>query len=342
MTFSSKSSNEQFIVLGRVRHISKILTHLKNYLLINTRIIAKGIPLSELLVLKYPYKLRDAKKPPMLSVDLTDACNLECRYCNNPLFIHPRTMMSDDTFAALLQQIELAKVNRVRIGGGEPTLHPQCTNYLKEVVKRSRFVSIVTNAQWSDHNIAEGLIDAGIDLIEVSVDAGGAEVYEKSRVNANYQRLLNNLLYLKSLRDKKRCKTIIKIRLMIRPSTKFLEREEREFYKAYCDTVLPQLVVKHPDSDYMDDVFLQHHVALHNIPVCSVPYKDLQIRADGRIPICPSKGSALQKENQFFLGNICSDSILSLWNGDTMKEIRKAHRTRIGDILEICRDCHYG
>jgi len=95
--------------------------------------LKKGIPLKKLIQLNYPFKLPDLPKPPILSVNFTDACDLQCVYCNNPLFPYPRTMMSDEVFNCLLKNLKKAKINRVRIGGGELTLHPKCALMLKQL-----------------------------------------------------------------------------------------------------------------------------------------------------------------------------------------------------------------
>jgi pyruvate-formate lyase-activating enzyme len=319
-----------------------MIDHFRYYLKLNGHVLLKGIPLNELLVLKYPFKMPEAAKPPLLSVDVTDACDLVCQYCNNPHFPHPRTMMSGQVVDCLLRQIELSRINRVRLGGGEPTLHP-CIGYImKEIAHRTKFLSIVTNGHWTNPDIATELLESKVALIELSVDAGGAEVYERSRRNASYSRLMQNLAGLHTARDKMKSKTMIKIRLMLRPSTAHLEKEETARLLRYCDCVLPQWLMKHPETDYNEDVFMQRATEQHSYPVCSVPFKDLQIRPDGRIPLCPAKGCALKVEDQVWLGNVCDDNLLDVWRSAKLKELRAAHRTRQGAILEICRNCHYG
>ena len=327
---------------GRILQLQWFARHLQYYLFLNAKIVSKGVPLKELLVLKYPFVLPDAEKPPLLSVDITDACNLECRYCNNPLFPYPRTMMDDGTIACLLSQVEKASLNRIRIGGGEPTLHPKFAFIMKELACHTKFLSIVTNCQWKNPEFGEALLRTGVDLIEISVDAGGAVMFEYSRKNASYNLLLTNLAFLRKTRDSLKSKAVIKIRLMLRPSTRRFEKAETTFLSKYCDCVLPQWVIKHPESDYSEDVFMQRSVAENTIPVCTVPFRDLQVRPDGHIPLCPAKGCTIEKEKQQFIGNICTDSLIDVWQCNAMREIRTAHRTRKGDVLNSCLNCHYG
>ncbi|MDD4308801.1 MAG: radical SAM protein [Candidatus Cloacimonetes bacterium] len=328
--------------IGHLQQMQWIALHLRYYLFLNAQVLKKGIPPSELLVLKYPFRMPDAAKPPLLSVDITDACDLECVYCNNPLFPNPRTMMNDEIVSCLLQQVEKSAINRIRIGGGEPTLHPKFASIMQELACRTKFLSIVTNCQWKNPEFGELLLRTGVDLIEISVDAGGAEMFEKSRKNASYTRLITNLAFLRKTRDSLKSKAIIKIRLMLRPSTRHLEKAETMFLCNYCDCVLPQWVTKHPESDYSDDVFMQRSVAENTTPVCTVPFRDLQLRPDGRIPLCPAKGCTIEQKKQLFIGDICRDPLIEVWQCAAMREIRTAHRTRKGDVLKSCLNCHYG
>ena len=328
--------------IGRLYHLPYIARHLGYYLKLNSHILLRGVPLKELLVLKYPYQMADAAQPPLLSVDITDACDLECVYCNNPLFPHPRTMMSDDTFAALLANLDKHHLNRIRIGGGEPTLHPKMEYMLSELAKRTRYLSLVSNGQWKDHDVERALLQSGVSLIEISVDAGGVSVYEASRKKASYKLLLDNLKSLRRLRDSMHSKTIIKMRLMLRPSTKHLEKQETRFWEHYADCVLPQWLLKHPETNYDQDVFVQKSIAEHYIPECVIPFKDLQLRPDGKIPLCPAKGCAIELNDRIFIGDIHSDDLLEVWNCTMLKDIRAAHRQHQKEKLGICLNCHYG
>ena len=312
----------------------------RNYWLVNSRVLGSGVPLRELLTLKYPHRLPDAPKPPALTVEFTDHCDLRCAYCNNLLFNKPRTYMGEDVFQRLLQQIEAAKINRVRVSGGEPTLHPEMGRYMKELASRVKFLSIITNGQWKKPNIIKELVASGVDLVEVSVDAGGAEYYEKSRQGASYQRLLDNLAALKEERDRQGAKLIIKSRLMVRPSTKDLEDREVAFLRRYVDSVLPQYILKHPDSEYEEDVFYPRHVVQGEYTRCSMIFKDMQILMDGSVPLCQVLGSIIDDDRKLFVGNILHDDILDIWRGEQMTRVRNAHRNRVIDDMAMCKGCN--
>src|SRR5205823_3085323 len=69
---------------------------------------------------RYPYSFRDPATPPVVSIELTSACNLTCNYCPVPAKVRAVRHMSDRTFARITE--DLAKMKGVRVhlrGWGE-------------------------------------------------------------------------------------------------------------------------------------------------------------------------------------------------------------------------------
>ena len=84
------------------------------------------VPLKELFRTQFPFLLADAPVPPMLSVELTNHCNLRCGYCTNPTSLRARGIMGEATFARLVNELQVGGVYFVGLcGNGEPTLHPR-------------------------------------------------------------------------------------------------------------------------------------------------------------------------------------------------------------------------
>lgn len=276
----------------------------------------------------------------MLSIDVTDACDLSCLYCNNPLFPKPRTFMSQEVFEALILQLTKHPVHRIRIGGGEPTLHPEIFPILKTLSTKTRFLNVITNAQWQDDTVAEQLLMSGVDLIEISVETGGINYYEKSRPGASYKTLLSNLRKLWQEKQKQKSKAIIQVRLMLRPSTFHLRDLEATHFLRYCNTIQFQKILKHPESEYKDDVFGHQETAPGTFR-CPLPFIDLEIRPEGRIPICPARGCSIHPEKNIYLGNILEDDIIDLWKSQKLQELRACYLSSTPIWPDICQDCHY-
>jgi len=308
------------------------------YSIITWKAFLKGVSVSRVIKSRFPFYFFEPRKPTSLSIELTDACDLKCLYCNNPLFSNPRIFMNETTFESIIKSVQDFPIDRIRVGGGEPTLHPKFSIFSQQLSNKTKYLSIVTNGQWKKKGIAEALI-SNYDLIEVSVDAGGAEFYEKSREGSSYDLLVENMMKLNTLKIKMNSKVHINIRFMVRPSNDKTKNEEYTFWKKYSNSIMPQYIVQHSESDYDEDIYKSVHIEKEAYPKCTLPFKDIQIRANGNIPLCQVTGSSTVAEKRKIIGNVKINSIQDMWTGSELTSIRKAHKERNLQKMEICKGC---
>ena len=319
--------------------LKRILYRFTSYKTIAWTAMNAGVPITEIIKTKYPYYFKDNLSPISLSVELGNVCNLNCQYCNVPHFSDKREFMSDLIFEHLISNLKKGNINRIIIVGGEPTLHPNFNHFVKEIRKYTKYLSIVTNAQWKNADIARTLINTPFNLVEVSMDAGGKEVYEKSRIGADYELFKSNLKILKDLNDSLQKKVLINMRLMIRPSTRIYLKEEEKKWKKYCNVVMPQNIYSIPETLYEDDVYIPTQQVKNDYPKCTLPFKELLVKLNGDIPYCQVTGSTISKK-RFIAGNLLNKTISEIWNND-VGLMRNAHRKRCFDFFatEYCKGC---
>jgi MoaA/NifB/PqqE/SkfB family radical SAM enzyme len=275
-----------------------------------------------------------------MHVEFTNACNLKCVYCNNPHFPHPRGMMEDRTFDRLIEGLRGSRVDRVCMGGGEATTHPKFGEYARRLKKEVRVLTIVTNGHWTKPSVPEALLMAPVDFIEISVEAGTRQDFEAMRQGSDYDLVIRNLRELKSMRNRLRSPSHINLRMMVRPSQRgVVERESRKFWKRFGDTLMPQYVLKTEGITTIDDAYTPKAMALNEFPKCSLPFRNIQIRSNGDIPICQISGSSLSPSKKVITGNINDASVQEIWNGVLFKQYRNAHRARNEELMPICKGC---
>ena len=59
---------------------------------------------------------------------------------------------------------------------------------------------MISNGSLITEKIARGMIEAGLDAINISVDAGGKEVFEPTRIGLNYDKVIANIERLVRIR----------------------------------------------------------------------------------------------------------------------------------------------
>ncbi|MDD5571454.1 MAG: radical SAM protein, partial [Bacteroidales bacterium] len=236
--YNPKSEQEEDFFCDKLNPLAEFAYRFNAYSKLLIQQIKKGIPLFEIIRYRFPFLLPDNQRPAMLSIEFTNTCNLKCKYCANRLNVLKKGYMSSDIFSKIIYELNEKKVNRIHIvGNGEQTLHPDFFNYISELKKAAKYVDIVTNGQWNN-NIADSMIKAKLDRIDISVDVGGKEHYEAVKEGAVYDKLISNLSYLYKIKKEYSPSTLIIIRLMLKPSKKELLGSELKFWKQYCDSVM--------------------------------------------------------------------------------------------------------
>jgi cyclic pyranopterin phosphate synthase len=131
-------------------------------------------------------------------VSLTDRCNFDCVYCHNeglgdtrgPLDPQDDEMSTDDVVRFLEVAAEF-DVDSVKFTGGEPMLRDD----LEEIIRRTpecMEVSMTTNGTYLPGR-AEGLVDAGLERVNVSQDALDREAFAEITKSGAYDRVMEGV-----------------------------------------------------------------------------------------------------------------------------------------------------
>jgi len=82
---------------------------------------------------------------------------------------------------------------------------------IKYVKSKNAYVKIDSNATLTTEEKANSIINSGIDLISISIDGATKETYEKIRIPAKFEVVIENLKKLVRIRNEKKSKTQIHI-----------------------------------------------------------------------------------------------------------------------------------
>ncbi len=319
---------------------ARLLYRLEAYARLSLQMLRCGVPAAEIARHQFPFAVRDPRRPILLELELTNVCNLRCVYCTSPLGLRPRGFMHRTIFDRALAGIEALGINRVRvIGNGEPTLHPQFAEFIRQLAGTTPFLAVLTNAQWRrPDEIVDALVQAPVQMIEVSVDGIDKIGYEAARIAGRFEALLANLETLQRRKRQCRSSTVTNLRVMMRPSERSRETEMKAFWRKFADTVMPQYVFARKALKAVGDSYEPLHHSTNAYPRCSQPFNGLQVEWNGNVPLCSNSVEQAGPPG-LLLGNLEHDSLPDLWNSPTMRAYRHAHRTRSIEGMPICRGC---
>lgn len=133
--------------------------------------------------------------PRRLTVELTNTCNLHCRYClrdDDALHHDPARFLPVDVFTRIVREARDAmEVEHVMFTGGEPSLHRQFGEILGAVASLSLTCSFVTNG-WHFERIWP-LLDEhrhAVTHVAFSIDGATREAHDHWRGRGSFDRVV--------------------------------------------------------------------------------------------------------------------------------------------------------
>jgi len=160
-------------------------------------------PSEDGLVLKFPRI--DVRH---VYIEATSLCNIKCITCMRNVWSDESGHMDMEVFYTIIQQLkDLPHLQSVTLAGfGEPLYHPEILSMVQAIKDLGLELTISTNGTLLNSDIAEKLIDAGLDKIIVSIDSGSPELFADIRPGVDLNTILSNLIGLNEIKHRRQSK----------------------------------------------------------------------------------------------------------------------------------------
>lgn len=137
-------------------------------------------------------------------IEPTNQCNLNCAMCIRHAWHEPIKMMSKDTFKSLVAGLQvLAQPPTVCFSGfGEPLSHPDIVAMVSRVKSVSQSVEVITNGTLLSEKMSYQLIEAGLDMLWVSLDSANPENFSDVRWGGDLPAILQNIHTFRQTRNR--------------------------------------------------------------------------------------------------------------------------------------------
>lgn len=281
--------------------------------------------------------------PSQIVVDVTERCNLACVHCPHSEFTrHPRYAgrdMSEAIHAKLITEAATDGKGYLRYlrytATGEPLLHPHIYSFLAKAKRDTGCaITLTTNGTLLGENEAKKLLDAGVDIVDISIDAFSPEAYRAVRRGGNRERTYKNVIRLLEWRIKKDYKTKIVTSFIEQPLNQGETDQFRRFWfdQGVDDVVIRRLHSAGGGKSEIAEKLYSVAKGLERRP-CPYPWERLIIGASGALLFCPANW-----DYQAEFDNFATTSIREAWQGAFMQKLRQDHLTNhFGE--NKCRDC---
>jgi len=116
--------------------------------------------------------------PISINLDLTTACNYRCDHCIDWDILNSKWKHDEDDLKASMKEMAARGMRSViLIGGGEPTVHPRFTEFVKFLKELKLKIAIVSNGSHGDKLLEVAPYLESDDWIRLSLDSGSNELF---------------------------------------------------------------------------------------------------------------------------------------------------------------------
>lgn len=124
--------------------------------------------------------VKDKFERPIISlrITITNRCNVNCVYCHHDGMVTSREEMTADELYTICKIAKNLGVQKIRLSGGEPLIRKDIVEIVEKINSIGfKDISMTSNGILLE-KYAQGLKDAGLNRINVSLDTLNRETYE--------------------------------------------------------------------------------------------------------------------------------------------------------------------
>src|SRR4030095_12887993 len=137
---------------------------------------------------------RAPRLPEIVQIESTNICNAKCVFCPRDEMQRRQGIMSFDLYRKIVDECAALGITHVRVHNyGEPFVDRQLVEKVRYAKQKGiQEVGMISNGSLITDAVARGMIEAGLDAINISVDASGREVFEATRLGLKYDKVIAN------------------------------------------------------------------------------------------------------------------------------------------------------
>lgn len=275
--------------------------------------------------------------PLMCVLALVYICNARCPNCpytNSDIreTYRDRPLMEEETFRLIADQCGPHGA-WIRIsGGGEPMLHPRAVEFVEYAKAAGSRVGLITNGSRFSEVSTRRLLDAGVDMIEFSVDAGEAGEYRRVRPGLRWEVLRRNVERMIDTRNRVGSPTKI-IASGINQEGVDIERAAA-FWQGIVDEFQKRKFLTWGINDPSRSADPSPYLPPEERIPCPFLFERLNIDSRGTVMVC-----GFDIAGRTNMGNVHQGTIAEIWHGEGFARYRQLHLERRGEELDLCREC---
>lgn len=307
-----------------------------------------GRALLRRLINGYPY---------VLVIEPINQCNLRCTICAAPShrITRKKMRMSYEDFVAIIDDVRNFTQKILLFFAGEPLLNPDIFKMINYAEKNGLTVEVNTNATLLNYDNIQALLDSNLSELVISFDGPTRESYEKFRIGANFDEVLENIGNLcREKKKQKKLKPRIELQCIVmrynedkldgmRELAMELGVDKLSFRTlGLCEYIYSEEEVKKFAEEFLPEQGISRYRPRGDKPEFkeeitppTCPYVSSSvILVDGTVSIC-----CYDINGDYAMGNVFEKSFLDIWNSEKYRRYRE-------DLMKyrklpLCKSCQH-
>lgn len=282
------------------------------------------------------YRRNDAvvRFPPVrLWIELSARCNLRCAMCPNRDL--PEDQKGDMEWPIFQKVVDEADGFAFEVSlhhRGESLLHPRALEFIRYAANKRMRTKLHTNGSLLTPELAEGIVDSGLNRISFSFDGFTREDYEKIRCGGDFERVVTNIRGLLEARKKAGTRSpIVAVEVIALSGHRTSGGGRKSLLKEFKRAGLDEFVVKKPHN--WAGYLKSGRRSMVYTP-CTFPWNALLVLWKGDVSAC---------SQDFFgthiLGNVKEKKLIEIWNDGPMQRLRAGLSERRFEKFSACAGC---
>jgi radical SAM protein with 4Fe4S-binding SPASM domain len=275
--------------------------------------------------------------PIRLWIEPASICNLKCIMClNKDAPPSEKGIMEWELYKKIIDEVKDYVYDVYLHHRGEPLMHPEFPRMIEYARSAGLKVKFHTNGTLMKPALSEKILEAGPDLVSFSVDGFTKEAYEKIRVNADFEKTMENIsAFLQKKKEKglTRPYTIVEEIDFPQFRTPADEANRKDFSARFRELGLDEMIFKklYNWAGYLKMDGMEKGEITYT--ACTFLWYAAVILWNGEVSPCPQDYFAKLK-----LGNLKNHTLREIWAGEAYEGLRKKMASGIGGISP-CSEC---
>lgn len=273
-------------------------------------------------------------------VELSNICNHQCIFCANSKMTRKKGFMEETFLLQILQEAYDLGMREVGFyATGEPLVVKDLDRYIYKAKKIGyEYVYLTTNGALASREKVEKIIDAGLDSIKFSINAGTKTSYKLVHGKDDFDTVLQNLKYVDLYRKKENTKMKLYASCIVNK----INQTEKEILSDLIGNIVDELIFINVmnmggmmyEINEVLTVENNENDVKSSCP-CPLLFNSINITYEGYLTAC-----CTDFQNYLVVANLNEMDLKTAWNSQAFKNLRKMHIEKNVEGT-LCYNCIY-